>query len=134
LSGGKTKKKWHHKCKVALRFLAESVGLEPSEYEIRSSMGGASIAGDIILHTEHCYIQICAGSSVQDIMYRKCRGREDYNGLENNWCSLSDAIPLLCIFLSNAHGEQPEQAPQTPVQQGLLDKYPTSPKNAGHDI
>ncbi len=80
------KKKFHSTAKKFLKELAKQIGLKPEDYDLRSNMGGIAVSGEITLHSDKLYIQICQGCGVGNVMYRSCKGRKDYSGGCNNWC------------------------------------------------
>lgn len=80
------KKAFHSEGKRVLKLLAEKMGLGKSDYDLRSSLGGIAVSGDVILHTDNVYVSLSqTGLSNHKFMYRTCNGRKDYSGHQNNW-------------------------------------------------
>lgn len=80
--GDARKIKFHRKAARLLKTLATVLGLEGSQYDIRSNKGGIAVPGEITLHTDSLYCQVsqsCLGPG-HEIMFRKCDGRKDYGG------------------------------------------------------
>lgn len=103
------KKNFHRLGKKILKQLAQDLNLPAGSYEIRSCLGGPAIWGDITLHAERIYIKLMEPlflGSTQRVMYRTCKGRKDYSGGSNEWCSIDglmgDRIPE--IMRAMAHG------------------------------
>lgn len=73
--------------RLILNRLAESMRLGKGEYSVRLCEGGIAVPGEIILHSEHLYLQICPSwsSPTAQIMFRSCKGQKDYTGGQNNW-------------------------------------------------
>lgn len=85
---------FHQEGRAALRRLAEALGLQRNEFQIRSKMAGVACSGEIILHAAHLYIQLdlgCMGPG-REVMFRSCKGREDYVGGRNHFASVAELI------------------------------------------
>ncbi len=85
-SGGKVE--FHDIGRKVLKDVLEALG---DEGEVRSCKGGPGVVGEVILHTDHVYVQLCTpsfGGPVQ-FFYRSCKGRKDYSGGGNLWFSYS---------------------------------------------
>ncbi len=82
----------HKAGKALLKKLAESLGLQKDDFDIRSNMGGIAVAGEITLHGENIYIQICEHftRTGMQILIRKCKGRKDYSGGQNYYFQFFD--------------------------------------------
>ena len=67
------------------------MGLGPGDYDLRSNMAGTAISGDIVLHADEIYIQITTSSfgHGREVMFRRCKGRQDYRGEHNNFCDIA---------------------------------------------
>lgn len=85
------KKAFHRQARLALRALARELHSPESSYEIRSCRGGIAVSGEIILHGETIYIQVCQPATGADsgILIRTCEGRRDYHGGRNHLVPLS---------------------------------------------
>jgi hypothetical protein len=84
------KRDFHLAAHRQLRRLAEALGLPPGAYSIRSNAGGMAVSGEITLHADRVYVQVCQPATGQDtgVMFRTCEGRKDYYGGPNNFASL----------------------------------------------
>ena len=76
--------------KAALRKVAEAMGLSKADYRVDYNPGGIAVTGEVMLHTDFVYVQICHGfgHSPVTILIRACKGRKDYCGLDNNYLSV----------------------------------------------
>lgn len=70
--------------KSQLRKVAEAMGLDKSEYDLRFNPGGIAVWGEVTLHCEHVYIQASHGCDL-GVLVRACEGRKDYTGRQNCW-------------------------------------------------
>ena len=93
------KKTFHRLARSVLKQLANDLRLAKGSYEIRSNMGGIAVSGEITLHSESLYVQISQWSwttpsrdTVTSVLFRSCKGRKDYVGDRNNFCSVTDLI------------------------------------------
>ena len=88
---GEQKKTFHRQARVALRALAKELRLSPNSFDIRSCVGGIAVSGEIVLHGETIYIQVCQPATGADsgILIRTCEGRRDYEGGRNHLAPLS---------------------------------------------
>jgi len=86
------KKAFHSEARKALARLAEALGYERGDYEIRSNPGGVAVSGDVILHSDELYVTVsCGGFSHNgEIMYRRCNGRRDYTGMRNHYAGIRE--------------------------------------------
>lgn len=90
------KTNWHRQAGSILRVLADFMGLIPSQYQIRTNMGGPAISGETTLHGERIYIQFgqfFAGDG-DKFLYRSCNGRKDYTGGMNHYLRWDDLLDL----------------------------------------
>ncbi len=86
-----SKQKFHKAAKSALNKLAKHLNLNKEDYSIRVNAGGISVSGEVVLHHEKFYLDIsqsCLGKG-KEIMYRSCKGKNDYTGGTNNFTSVS---------------------------------------------
>jgi hypothetical protein len=88
---GEQKKAFHRQARIALRALAKELRLSPNSFEVRSCVGGGAVSGEVILHGETIYIQVCQPATGADsgILIRTCEGRRDYQGGRNHLAPLS---------------------------------------------
>lgn len=96
---------FHREAKKVLRKVAKSMNLSTGEYDVRSNMGGIAVSGEITLHTDNVYVQVsqpCFGTG-NEVMYRKCKGRKDFCGEQNNFAPVEDlehVNSFACRFLN----------------------------------
>lgn len=104
------KNRYHAAAKKVLKQLAEALELPPSQYTIRTNKAGPAVCGETILHADYVYVMLTAdGMSPDQFMWRLCRGRKDYYGLQNNWSrceTLADPVKLAKTIrdLATRHG------------------------------
>lgn len=84
------KKLFHSEARRALRNLADALGYEKAEYEIRSNMAGPAVSGEVTLHSDEVYVQASCDGHDRGILYRRCRDRRDYLGDRNRFAPLSE--------------------------------------------
>lgn len=85
------KNAFHKEAKKQLKLLGEALGYAKDGFDIRSCMGGIGVGGEIILHSDHLYLQVFQGfSQFGDILYRTCVHRKEYSGGRNNYAFLKD--------------------------------------------
>jgi hypothetical protein len=86
------KKAFHSEARKALSRLADSLGYERGDFDIRSNPGGIAVSGDVILHSDELYVTVsCGGYSHNgEIMYRRCNGRRDYTGDRNHYAGIRE--------------------------------------------
>jgi hypothetical protein len=84
---------FHREAKKRLKALAETLGLPRASYDIRSNKAGIAVSGEITLHTDRLYVQVCQPATGCDsgILIRTCKGRKDYTGGRNHF------TPLRCL-------------------------------------
>src|SRR4051794_31178693 len=84
------KRHFHHHAHAQLLKLAEALGLELGEYDLRSNEGGIAVSGEITMHADRLYVQASQPATRADtgILFRSCEGRRDYTGGRNNFASL----------------------------------------------
>lgn len=86
-------KEYFHKAgRQFLHALAKELGMLPGTYEVRNNMGGPAVSGEVTLHSDTLYVQLmesCMAPGIH-ILYRACRGRNDYSGLQNHWVSMRE--------------------------------------------
>jgi hypothetical protein len=84
------KEAFHRNARRRLKQLADALGLPPDAYDLRSNQGGVAVSGEIILHTDHLYVQVSQSTMGYDggVLFRSCEGRNDYYGGPNHFASL----------------------------------------------
>jgi hypothetical protein len=79
--------------------MANRLGLNEDQYDVRTNKGGIAVSGEVTLHTDTHYIQF--SQSGQGILVRTCKDRKDYTGGRNHYVkyeSLRD-LGLVCEFI-----------------------------------
>jgi hypothetical protein len=93
------KQRFHTTARARLRRLATTLGFPPGSFDLRSNPGGIAVSGEITLHHDDVYIQVCQPASGADsgILIRTCQGRRDYTGGGNHLAPLRllDDAPAL---------------------------------------
>jgi hypothetical protein len=51
------KRRFHHQARCRMLDLADALGLEPDEYDLRSNQGGIAVSGEVTLHADRLYVQ-----------------------------------------------------------------------------
>lgn len=85
------KKRFHNLAKRYLRALAEDLNISQSNYDLRVTVGGIAVAGEVTLHSDRLYIQAhfsLIRSGQLCLMIRGVRGRKDYCGWTNRFVPL----------------------------------------------
>ncbi len=88
---GEQKKLFHRQARIALHALAKELRFPESSYDLRSNRAGIAVSGEITLHHDRVYIQVCQPATGADsgILIRTCDGRRDYEGGGNHLAPLS---------------------------------------------
>jgi hypothetical protein len=88
---GEQKKEFHRQARIALRALAKELRFPETSYDLRSNRAGIAVSGEVILHGETIYIQVCQPATGADsgILIRTCEGRRDFEGGRNHLAPLS---------------------------------------------
>lgn len=105
---------FHREARKRLQALAEVLCLPRQSYDIRSNKGGIAVSGEVTLHADHLYVQVCLPATDADsgILIRTCKGRKDYTGDRNNFAPLSclddiGALADACLAVLARDGGQP---------------------------
>lgn len=80
------KNEYHRLARQYLAYIAKLLGFPKGSFDIRSSMGGVAVSGEITLHTDRVYVQF-GNDAMGLILARTCTGREDFVGGGNQWIS-----------------------------------------------
>jgi hypothetical protein len=103
------KRAFHTAGRNRLKALAEALGFTPGSFDLRSNPAGIAVSGEVMLHHERLYVQICQPATGWDsgILMRTCRGRKDYAGSRNHYAPLSmlDDTPSLARHCHAVIGE-----------------------------
>jgi hypothetical protein len=95
----------HREGRRVLRALAKELGLEKHEFEVRSNEAGPAVSGEIILHSNHWYIQVFKSGDESKVLWRLCNGRKDCSGLRNHYAiveNLEDDVKGFALMLREA--------------------------------
>lgn len=87
--GAHNKQIFHRDARRFLRALAAQLGLEKSDYDLRSNEGGIAVSGEVTLHADRLYIQL-SKNAFADVLFRCCESRKDYCGGANHFVNLSN--------------------------------------------
>ena len=92
---------FHTSARARLRRLAAALEFPAASYDLRSNQGGIAVSGEITLHHDRVYVQVCQPATGADsgILIRTCEGRRDYTGGRNHFAPLAllDDIPALAV-------------------------------------
>lgn len=78
--------------KKILKALADLIGLQKGEFDIRWNPGGIACSGDHTLHTDRIYVALHDNIGSGWFYWRTCKGRKDYTGGQNQivgWTKLT---------------------------------------------
>lgn len=84
------KKLFHSEARRSLRSLADALGYEKQQFDIRSNSAGPAVSGEVILHSDELYVQVSCNGTGNDVMYRRCRDRRDFTGQRNQHAAMRD--------------------------------------------
>lgn len=79
------KAEFANETKKRLRKLMKLMNI--TEYDLTFNAGGHAVSGEVVLHTDTFYVVVSIGL-YEDVMYRKCRDRKDYQGYTNHWAKI----------------------------------------------
>lgn len=60
------KRRFHSTARTRLRRLAQELGFDTGSFDLRSNKGGIAVSGEIILHHERVYVQVCQPATRSD--------------------------------------------------------------------
>ncbi|MDQ4422131.1 hypothetical protein OOT33_17100 [Sphingobium sp. DEHP117] len=85
------KRAFHRESRAALQMAARQLGFLPDDYDLRNTMAGPAVSGEITLHADTLYIQVSISVMGQgrEVLFRQCRGRRDYVGDRNQFCDIA---------------------------------------------
>src|SRR5271165_5277282 len=75
-----------------LKYIAEQMGLQKGEYDIRFNPGGQACSGDHTLHTDKVYLALHDNIGSGWFYWRTCNGRKDYSGGPNQIVTWNDFL------------------------------------------
>lgn len=97
------KRQFHRHARAKLKALAKELKFAPASFGIHSNQGGAAVSGEITVHHDAIYIQVCQPATGADsgILIRTCEGRRDYTGGRNHFAPLSllDDLSVLVDYV-----------------------------------
>lgn len=97
------KRQFHCHARAKLKALAKKLKFAPESFDIRSNQGGVAVSGEITLHHDAVYIQVCQPATGADsgILIRTCKGRRDFTGGRNHFepLSLLDDLSVLVDYV-----------------------------------
>lgn len=83
-----TKQAFHSCGKKLLKAIAKEANW--NEFKVRSCLGGDAVWGEVTLHTPTIYLMIHHSFSDNPrLLYRSCKGMDDYSGGQNNYMDLN---------------------------------------------
>ena len=101
--------RFHTIARARLRDLAKELRLDAGSFDLRSNAGGIAVSGEITLHHDSIYVQVCQPATRADtgILIRSCNGRRDYSGGRNHYAPLAllDDILALAVRVRAAMAE-----------------------------
>ena len=85
------KKQFHRHARTSLKALAKELKFSPGSFDLRSNQGGIAVSGEVTLHHERIYVQVCQPATGADsgVLIRTCDGRSDFTGGRNHLAPLS---------------------------------------------
>ncbi len=87
------KRLFHAEARKALRRLADALHLGRADYDLRVCSGGPAVSGEVILHSDHLYVQVAlSGYGAGEILFRRVAGRQDYSGGRNHWAGIRELL------------------------------------------
>jgi len=88
------KRTFHSEGRIAMRRVAEALGLVADAYDIRSNKGGPAVSGEITLHGEEVWVQLSLGcfGPGKEVIFRRVAGMRDYCGDRNHWASVNELL------------------------------------------
>lgn len=77
----------------ALRRLAEGLGLDPADYDLRVCSGGTAVPAGVILHSEQIYVHVstCVHRT-GEVLFHRVRGRSDFVGERNYRADIGELV------------------------------------------
>ena len=84
------KKLFHGEARRALTALADALGYERRDFDLRSNQGGIAVSGEVTLHSDEAYIQVSCDCRGGRVLFRRCRNRRDYCGDPNHFATIDE--------------------------------------------
>lgn len=84
------KRRFHLAARRQLQRLAQALGLQRSDFDLRVNKAGIAVSGEVTMHSERIYVQVCQSvlSDENGILFRACAGRRDFSGGPNHFAPL----------------------------------------------
>jgi hypothetical protein len=75
-----------------LKGFAQALGLTPDQFSVRSNKAGIAVSGEVTLHADHLYVQLCEsfGSRGLQLLYRTCTSQKDFTGGQNRYVTMAE--------------------------------------------
>jgi len=84
------KKLFYGEARRALTALADALGYERRDFDLRSNHGGIALSGEATLHSNEVYIQVSCDCRGGRVLFRRCRNRRDYCGDPNHFATIDE--------------------------------------------
>lgn len=84
------KRHFHVEGRRALTKLADALGYERGDYDLRTNTGGPAVSGEITLHSPEAYVQLGSHVSGGRVLFRRCRNRRDHCGGPNHFATIAE--------------------------------------------
>ena len=90
--------------------LAAALGLEASTYDVRSNLGGIAVSGEVTMHGQNLYVQICQPATGADsrMLIAPARAarihRRRNNFLPLSWLDQTEALAGYCRRILDREG------------------------------
>ena len=132
------KQRFHTTARARLRRLATALGFPPGSFDLRSNAGGIAVSGEITLHHDHVYVQVCQPATGADsgILIRTCQGRRDYAGGHNHYAPLRllDDLPALAtqvraVMATRTDAARPPVSTADATRAARKTALPEAPRN-----
>ncbi len=84
------KKLFHSEARRELKNLADALGYDRSDYDLRSNAAGPAVSGEVTLHSNEIYVQVTCNGTGSDVLYRRVRDRRDFIGNRNHYAAMRE--------------------------------------------
>lgn len=82
------KKLFHSEGRRAMKALADALGYDRGDFDLRANQGGIAVSGEITLHSNEAYVQLSCNGRGSEVLYRGCSSRTDYTGERNHHAAM----------------------------------------------
>jgi hypothetical protein len=100
------KKLFHSEGRRAMKALADALGYDRSDFDLRCNQGGIAVSGEITIHSDEVYIQLSCNGRGGEVLYRRCDGRRDYTGGRNHHAAMREVTLLSTLAARICHDLQ----------------------------